>query len=210
MSKECEYIHGLFNSIEKNMFPFDKNKIPGNGIYILFENGELAHSANRIVRIGTHTGDNNLPKRLKEHFINENKDRSIFRKNIGLALLNRDNDEYIDKWNLDLTTKEAKHKYSSIIDMNKQEITEKRVTEYIQNNFSFIVLNIENKQTRLTLESKIISTISLCDECKQSEFWLGNYSTKYKIKESGLWLSNELYKIPLNENDIKYLDSIMC
>jgi hypothetical protein len=36
---------------------------------------------------------------LKEHFVNENKDRSIFRKNIGRALLNKDNDYFIEQWN---------------------------------------------------------------------------------------------------------------
>ena len=52
----------------------------------------------RIVRIGTHRGDNNLYNRLKEHFINENKDRSIFRKNIGRALLNKNQDSYLEIW----------------------------------------------------------------------------------------------------------------
>jgi hypothetical protein len=63
-----------------------------NGIYVLFERGEECHDGGRIVRVGTHTGDGQLRSRMLQHFVNENKDRSIFRKNIGRALLNRDRD----------------------------------------------------------------------------------------------------------------------
>jgi hypothetical protein len=55
------------------------------------------------------------------------------------------------------------------------------------------------------LESKIISTISLCDECKPSEKWLGLFSPKEKIRKSGLWLVNELWKTPLSDKDIEEL-----
>ena len=90
MSKNCHTIHQWFNGMKKHSFPFNEQEIPLNGIYILFEKGEFAHSTNRIVRIGTHTGNNQLRSRLFQHFLNENKDRSIFRKNIGRALLNKD------------------------------------------------------------------------------------------------------------------------
>ena len=74
----CEKLHNIFNGLERHKFPFERSLIPKNGIYILFEKGERAHSnCDRIVRIGTHAGQNNLPKRLTEHFLVENKDRSI-------------------------------------------------------------------------------------------------------------------------------------
>ncbi len=44
--------------------------------------------------------------------------------------------------------------------------------------------------------SKLISTVSLCKNCIKSQNWLGNYSPKEKIRESGLWVVNELYKSP--------------
>ena len=56
MSKNCNTIHQWFNGMKKFTFPFNKHEIPENGIYILFEKNEFAHSTNRIVRIGTHTG----------------------------------------------------------------------------------------------------------------------------------------------------------
>lgn len=197
----CERVHKLFNSMERLKFPFNEEKIPLNGIYVLFEKGEKGHGNDRIVRVGTHTGQDQLKSRLKQHFIDENKDRSIFRKNIGRALLNKDNDDYLEKWEIDLTTKEAKGKFSKLIDLEKQKEIEKRVSKYIQENFSFVVFRIDNKDKRLELEAKLISTISLCKDCKASENWLGLNSTIEKIRESGLWLVQELYKEPLSSKD---------
>jgi len=54
----------------------------------------------------------------------------------------------------------------------------------------------------LNLNQKLISTVSLCKECKPSENWLGNFSPKEKIQKSGLWLVNELWKIPLSDKDV--------
>ena len=201
MSNTCNPLHNLFNSLPKHKFPFNINEIPLNGIYILFEKNELAHNTNRIVRIGTHTGNNQLRSRLNQHFVNENKDRSIFRKNIGRAILNKNNDSFLKSWELDLTTK-ASRILNNPIDFNKQKQVEKEVTKYIQENFSFAVFEVKNKEERLKLESKIISTISQCNECKPSLNWLGLFSPKEKIRNSGLWLVNELNKEPLSEKEL--------
>jgi len=195
--------------MRKFSFPFDKHEIPANGIYILFEKGELAHSTNRIVRIGTHTGINQLRSRLNQHFIKENKDRSIFRKNIGRALLNKDKDPFLEKWEIDLTTRKAKEKYSELIDFVKQKEVERKVTKCIQENFWFVVFEVDDKRKRLDLEAKIISTVSLCKDCSPSENWLGNFSPKEKIRKSGLWLVNELWKTPLSEKEIEELKIII-
>lgn len=116
MSKECEAVHILARSLERHTFPFSESRIPLNGIYILFENGEEGHDGERIVRVGTHTGENQLCSRLKQHFLKENKDRSIFRKNIGRSLLKRESDPFIEFWELDLTMRIAKEMHSHLID----------------------------------------------------------------------------------------------
>jgi len=202
--------------MKKHSFPFNKQEIPKNGIYILFERGELAHNTNRIVRIGTHTGNNKLWSRLKEHFVNENKDRSIFRKNIGRAFLNKYKDDYLKIWEIDFKNKTNQEKYGYLWDIQKEKKIEKRVTEYIQENISFVVFQIDDKDKRIELESKIISTVSLCDECKPSPNWLGlsfpkekiGKSELWKIGKSGLWLVNELWKTPLSESDLIELKNI--
>jgi len=206
MSKKCAKIHKLFNRRERFHFPFNKKSIPLNGIYILFEKGESAHDADRIVRIGTHRGVNKLFSRLNEHFVKENKDRSIFRKNIGRAILKRDSDPYLEIWERKLTSKKQKQKYGHLLDPVRQKEIEREVTHYIRDSFSFCVFQVDEKEKRIKLESKIISTVSLCGECGPSTGWLGLHSPKGKIRESGLWLVNELYKEPLTEKEINDLD----
>ncbi len=209
MSEICQNIHELFRKEIHFHFPFNIEYIPLNGIYILFQKEETGHNGDRIVRVGTHTGNNQLRSRLKQHFINENKDRSIFRKNIGRCLLNKRKDHYLKIWDLDLTSKTNKNKYQDIINKEYQNKIEKEVTKYLQDNFYFCVIKVDDKKERLSLESKIISTISKCLECKPSSNWLGLFSPKEKIINSGLWLVNELYKEPLNKNDYKRLIELL-
>lgn len=207
MSQICNELHLLFNNLERYRFPFNEKDIPLNGIYLLFEEGELAHGGDRIVRIGTHTGNNRLRSRLKEHFIKENKDRSIFRKNIGRALLNMRKDSYIGGWELDLTTRKNKDKYFNLVDQAYQSKIENEVTKIIQKKFSFAVLEESDKNNRLLLKSRIVSEVSKCAECKASPNWIGNYSTKEKIGVSGLWQENELYKKGFTQDEFDQFNS---
>lgn len=206
MSELCVRLHRACRNLELLTFPFDETKVPLNGIYVLFEAGEAGHEGSRIVRVGTHTGVNKLPPRLREHFISPNKDRSIFRKNIGRALLNRDQDPFLAQWEIDLTKTEAKRKYGPLVDLLKQALVEQRVTDYIQKSFQFVVFEVAEKATRLNLEARMISTVSFCDDCSPSQEWLGLHSPKAKIRDSGLWLINELYGEPLSEDDLATLE----
>jgi hypothetical protein len=202
----CEALHVWANSLPVLRFPFDASRIPPNGVYVLFEQGEIAHGTNRIVRVGTHTGNNQLPSRLYQHFVIENKDRSIFRKNIGRALLNRESDPFLPIWELDRTSRIIRDQHGGI-DLDRQRAIEKAVSDYIRDYFSFVVVRVDEKAERLNLESKMISTVSLCHACLPSAQWLGFYSPKKKIRESGLWLVNELYKEPLHSRDLERLSS---
>lgn len=195
MNDICNNIHQLVDKkLKRHFFPYDETKIPLNGIYILFEKGEKGHSVDRIVRIGTHNGINQLRGRLKQHFLIENKDRSIFRKNIGRCILNKNNDQYLKIWEEDLTSKESKLTNQNNTNPEYQRLIEQEVSKFIQDNFSFCVIEINSKEERLEIESKLISTVSLCDECKQSKNWFGNYSPVDKIRQSGLWQVQGLYK----------------
>jgi hypothetical protein len=200
----CESLHKWANSLSIFHFPFDERVFPLNGIYVLFESVETAHGAKRIVRVGTHTGQNQLRSRLRQHFLIENKDRSIFRKNIGRALLNRDSNSFLPTWELDLTAPAMREKHGQI-DLDRQAAIERTVSKYIQESFSFVVVRVDQKEERLSLESKMISTVSLCEACSPSAQRLGLYSPKKKIRDSGLWLVNELYKEPLSIPDLERL-----
>jgi hypothetical protein len=132
----CEALHVWANSLPTFRFPFDASQIPSNGIYILFEEEETAHGINRMVRIGTQTGSNQLPSRLYQHFLVENKDRSIFRKNIGRALLNRDHDPFLPLWELDRTSRRMRDTRREI-DLDRQCQIEKTVSDCIRKTFQF-------------------------------------------------------------------------
>ena len=119
MSETCRWLHHSVNRLTRFGFPVDEHRIPKGGIYVLFEEGETAHGGDRIARIGTHTGEGQLPSRLQKHFLRENKDRSIFRKNIGRCLLSRDGDTFLAWWELDLTTSKARAKYQNLIDWER-------------------------------------------------------------------------------------------
>lgn len=209
MGQICDQLHQLFHQRPIYSFPFNIDDIPLNGVYLFIENGEIAHEKNRIVQIGAHTGKNQLPSRLMEHFTHENKDRSIFRKNIGRAILNRERDPFLVAWELDLTPQAASENYQYLIDFKKKKQIEKLVTHTIQQNFRFVVFQVEDKNERMKWKNKIISTVSLCSECGPSKEWLGNYSPVEKIRESGLWNVQGLYKDEMTEREYEILEELI-
>ena len=198
-------LHKIFNGLERFSYPFENrlNEMPDNGIYVKFEKGESYNNLDRIVRIGTDTGENNLKKRLIEHFVTENKNRSIFRKNIGRAMLNKDNNSYLNYWELDTTSKANKEKNLKYINVDLEAEIEGEISSYIKTNFSFCVFNVETKEQRLFWESKLISTLAY--QTKPSKNWLGNFSTKEKIKQSGLWQVQGLNKPKLTSDEFDNL-----
>jgi hypothetical protein len=178
------------------------DQIPLNGIYIMFEHGELGHGMDRIVRIGTHTGDDQLKSRIYQHFEKENKNRSIFRKNIGRCLLRKEQNPYLSTWNLDTTSKKDRLKHGDLIDHRFEKEIEKRISNYIQQNITFCILEVPEKKGRLDLEARLIGTVSNCKECHASENWLGIYSPEDKIRERGLWQVQKLSSNPLSEDEL--------
>lgn len=196
----CDLIHSFANSLPRFSYPFDKNKLPKNGIYFFFEKGEKYKEMDRIVRIGTHDGDNNLPSRLSQHVNEENKDRSIFRKNIVRAILNKKHDPFLSQWNIDLTTRDAKDKYSSTIDFEKMKNIESQVSEYMRNNLSFSVFEVATEENRHFMEKLLIERISAEKLFCASKDWLGNYSPEEKIGSSGMWLKQHLSKEKINKS----------
>jgi hypothetical protein len=201
----CAALHEVVREGTLHTFPFNRRDIPSDGIYALFESGESSHGGNRIVRIGTHTGDGQLPSRLLQHFVQENKDRSIFRKNIGRALLMKADDAYLAEWEIDRTSRLARERFGPEHDLGKRASIEADVTRHLQTNMSFVVFSVPDKAERLRLESRMISTLSICRECLPSATWLGSASPKDRIRQTGLWLVNELFKEPLTDGDLRLL-----
>ncbi len=187
----CAALHDWANSLHLFHFPFEESAIPLNGIYLLFERGEMGHGSNRIVRVGTHTGKNQLRSRLKQHFLVENKDRSIFRKNIGRAiLLNRDHDSFLSKlgYRSHFTSRKNQSLLSTSIVSAKLSSVYRNTSARI---FRSSVIRLENKTDRLSIESKLISTLSHCEECGPSAGWLGAFHLRKKPAGAVFGLVNE-------------------
>jgi hypothetical protein len=71
-----------------------------------------------------------------------------------------------------------------------------------------VVFEVKTKEARLKWESRIISTVSWCEECKPSPQWLGLHSPKEKIRNGGLWIVNELYKQPFSNDELEEMCSL--
>lgn len=217
-TSSCEWLHRQLDELPLFKYPFSLEELPENGIYFFYERGEFwGHDGEhpRIVRIGTHKG-NNFRSRIDDHFLFNArkmnfdqmkpgpKDRSIFRKNIGRALLNKENDEYLSSWNIDFTSREKREGNSHLRDIQKEKILETKITKILRDRFSFRFLVVDNQINRMGskgLESSLIGTVAQCRVCRPSGNWLGNYSPKRDIKESGLWLVQHLNSDAINEND---------
>ena len=118
MNQYCEWLHQVLEALPMFSYPYPVECIPMNGVYFQNEAGETYGqeiTLQRIVRIGSHTGQGNLPDRLSQHYsprdswidfnIDHPKaaDRSVFRKHLGRTYLNQVHDPYLTVSNIDFT-----------------------------------------------------------------------------------------------------------
>lgn len=201
----CEQLHVYFNGMPRLSWR-DIEQIPfENGIYIMFEKGENYKGLDRIVRVGTHVSNNRLKLRLRNHYLTENKDGSILRKNIGLALLNKEKNPYLDIWNLDISKPEAIAIYAGKINHDYQARIERQVTQYLQNNITFVCIQVDDPSLRLRLEEGLISTLAHSVDFYASDQWLGRLNPKQKLANSSLWNIQGLDARPLSDDELLML-----
>jgi hypothetical protein len=204
-SKEsmCGQLHQIFNALPQYAWQ-DIARIPfHNGIYIVFEKGEAYGNLRRIVRVGTHTSANRLRNRLRDHFDRENHNGSIFRKNIGKAILNRRADPYLAVWTLNTDRPEnATH-----VDPEREAAIEREVSAYLRDNLSFAVFQINDAQQRLRLEEAIIATLNRAVDFQPSDTWLGQFSPEWEIRNSGMWLKKGLDALPLTAEELRTIEA---
>jgi hypothetical protein len=155
-------------------------ELPSKGIYFFYEDGELCERdgvrLERIVRVGTHRGQGNLPGRLHYHYYG-NKNGSVFRKHMGGAILAQadPNDPRLSTWLAQDTPTLAE--------------VESQVSQILRNRFRFRCIRVDDANQRLALEECLIGTLSGCAYCRPSATWLGKFARDEKIRLSGLWNS---------------------
>lgn len=216
MENKCLILHQIFNKMKRYDYK-TIDEIPfKNGIYIYFENGEKYTNNNitfdRIVRVGTDTGDNQLVSRMKQHLLSKNKDRSIFRKNIGRAFLNKNNKlDELNYWNLDLTKKVDKDKHYNDEYEEMRKKNEDNVSDYLKNNMSFVLFPMDKKEDRLRFEEAIISELYNSKDFIASKNWLGNYVPQTRanhVKESRMWVSQGIKAKRITDEELIRLKKI--
>ncbi len=210
MSDTCRWLHEQLASLPLIRYPFDPNALPRDGVYVFYEDGETwghGDPTPRIVRIGTHR-NGNFRSRIADHFLRNEarqmlfsvsrpapKDRSIFRKNLGRALLNRANDPYLEVWNFDFTTSASRATAGHRRDIEKERAIEAKVTHLLRTTFAFRYIAVDDQAERMGatgIESALIGTVASCPDCCPSLAWLGNHSPDARIRRSGLWLVQHL------------------
>jgi hypothetical protein len=136
-------------------------------------------------------------------------DRSIFRKNIGRALLNKQNDsEYLKVWDIDYTSHIKRTKKTQLRDIDKEKNIESQVTSLLHKIFYFRLIPLVGQEKRMGktgIESKLIGTIASCKLCNQSSLASGKYSPRHRIKDGKLWLSQHLDSVGITDSDQTYI-----
>ena len=197
-----DVLHMIFNGLPRLDWTMI-HRIPyRNGIYIMFEKGESYHGMDRIVRVGTHRGQDRLKKRLIDHFVKENADGSIFRKNIGRAFLNMTSDSYLQLWEIDMHNSENKRSYGHLIDEGLEAELEAKISQYLRDNITFVCFPVDEEVERLRLEEGIIATLNRNPSFGPSNNWLGLKSPVLEIASSGLWNRQGLEGQPLSAEEL--------
>lgn len=206
---KIDTLHRLFNCLPRLDWTMINSLQYENGIYIMFEKGERYQGMDRIIRIGTHRGKDRLKERLRNHFIRENADSSIFRKNIGRAFLNIECDPYLSVWNLDTNRPEVMAANAGVIDSAKETMLETRISSYLRENVSFACFRVDTEDERLRLEEGMISELNQNPGFGPGENWLGLHSSEARISSSGLWNVQGLDGTPISEDELEKIKQLV-
>jgi len=176
-----------------------KQEWPDQGIYFFFEKSEKRENGkSRIVRIGTHAVSKGSKTkywdRLKQHKGTNNglgnHRGSVFRKLIGISLINRDRLTDYPYW---ARKKNKDH-------TQKEKELESIVSNYI-GKMEFLSLSVAGESSkdnmRAFIETNSIALISNKDKIKidpASENWLGKFSNHKDVISSGIWNSDDTEK----------------
>jgi hypothetical protein len=185
---------------------------PKRGVYFFFEPGEVrSDSGNgpRITRVGTHaltaTSRTTLWNRLSQHRGAEstgggNHRGSIFRLLVGAALKQRDAMDRLESWGVGSDPGVAARKLG--IDRSTLKVLEysleQMVSRYI-GAMPFLYLSVDDAPGAESLRGQIEkNSIALLSNFERSSLdppslsWLGQFSDRPRVRESGLWNNNHV------------------
>ena len=170
---------------------------PARGVYFFYEPGELrtwSGTGNRIVRIGIST---RLWGRLRAHRGDERGGHkaSIFRTHVGIALSNRDGIPLPSNWNVMGSRSKVAQKTGG--GRERRKVPNGSALEFHINRhigaMPFLWLNVEDSAQRDSIECNsiaLLSTYTHKTADKPSSSWLGGFSDRERVRQSGLWNSD--------------------
>ena len=184
----------------------DYHDWPARGVYFFFEPAEgRSHSGTgmRVVRVGTHAvtagSKSTLRQRLSQHRGNisggGNHRGSIFRHLVGQALLARGDLLPCNSWGV----KSDKRKAAATVQISRDSLNaqegpvELAVSKYLAS-MPFLWLEINDEPARDSLRGVVErNSIALLSNSERqlidppTNNWLGHFSNRNLIRESGLW-----------------------
>lgn len=186
------------------------NEIPMQGVYFFFDESEptrFSKAVPRLVRVGTHgvsAGSTaTLRNRLRTHLGTRtgagNHRASVFRLHVGRAIIERDQlQQRYPNW--------GKGQSASKDITGLEGPLESKVSEYIGNLRVLFVPVLDTAGTgsmRATIERQFITmfTENYCAIEQSSPSWLGRFSDKASIRDSGLWNVRDIG----GEYDLKFI-----
>jgi hypothetical protein len=195
---------------------------PQRGVYFFFEPGEQRTDTGngpRVVRVGTHAlavnSRTSLWQRLSQHRgtagkAGGNHRGSIFRLIVGAALKNQDGDEGPQTWGLASSRGDAARRLglSSEAVQDAERDLEARVSRYI-GEMPFLWVDVPDApgpdSARGIIERggiALLSNFRRAPTDPPSRSWLGRFSDRERVRESGLWNNNHVDEEP----ELRFLD----
>lgn len=194
-------LHALAATLPRHRFPVSRLDIPANGVYLLFEAGETAPdgagTVDRIVRAGSHTGEDRLARRLGAHVAGDRR-RSAFRLHLGAALLARDDpaDPRLAAWLGDERTPMPE--------------VEAAVSAAVKERFTVACIPVPDKAERLALERGIVALLAQHPLAPPSGAWLGRHASPAEIRRSGLWATQHVNGDPLTKKQLTRIETLIA
>ncbi|TAJ93928.1 MAG: hypothetical protein EPO31_07040 [Gammaproteobacteria bacterium] len=185
---------------------------PLRGVYFFFEEGEHRTDSGyglRVSRVGTHALKENsnttLWQRLSQHrgvvkSGGGNHRGSIFRKLVGEAIINRETIREIPSWGIgfDHTTASKKLGIGREVIVEQEQPIEGMVSNHIRE-MPFLFIGIDDNpgpdSERGYIERNAIALLSNWQKDKldaSSSTWLGQYSGRRRVRDSGIWNNNHV------------------
>jgi len=203
----CARLHTLLEQLPLYGADVDLDLLPNSsGIYFFYqktgahwEPSGHGEPAKGIVRIGISGGARG---RVSHHYhgiipissINLDtlcpKDRSIMRKHIGRAILNRPGHphaQYLPIWNADLTTPATRDALRNRRNVEIEKAIEREVSDVMARDFYFRCVAGKSDEEVGYLETSAIGIVSSCPVCRRSAGWLGSSHPNPVISQGKLW-----------------------